>query len=856
MDNFNQQLAYRVANHQQFQDAYATLQKQSLASLSGKIPELEIAEKNRLLRSALILAQSKKQEYATLSQDIVYALATLQLENSERLVCQHILAILGNFPASDFLRGDRSKFANLPWQLQLAEQVRRDENFVKILGEDVLLTDFQVDVWEELAERQYLSIAAPTSAGKSFLIQLYLKKILSNTDRLVDIAYVVPSRSLIHEIQAALTRAFQGFENAPLISSVPRQNEGLAASQSRIFVFTQERLRTAMDESDLMLDYLVVDEAQQIADGARGMLLLSCLEEVRKNSPRAQILFITPGSRSGGPIGSLLGLGQLPTVETALRPVRQNLIYVRFRSLNQKQYLELTLHRANQEPLALEKADVEGPPVFAAGARFFRTIMTLGDEGQNIVYASTKKTAEKIAIAIANELRERNEIPKNPISLLELSDFVKRHVHPEYVLAECIKVGVAFHYGSMPTTLTKAIEEYFSKGAIKYLVCTSTLLQGVNLPARNIFISNPYKGNGNPMGTEDFWNLAGRAGRLSKDTHGNVFLVEYQHWDSAPVDEPRQLEIIPSLSKAFSTARPEMLRFMRNENHESGLRKTNFAESVFTRLFIDAKEGLIERTIERANMGKISEGAGVLKEVVEGHLNKVLLPPEILKRNASISPLRQQAMFDVLLAEVQKGRTRHLIPPHPRHPNTARERMEYVMSLIHQHLQGKETRRQRYFGWFSISWMRGSSLADMIEYQLRKARREAEEKGTRPPEPGEIIVKVLGQVENDLRFHYVRYIGCYIDLLRYAFEKVRPGRSIEIPAIPLFLELGACSKTMISCMELGLSRIAAREVTDLLGKEGLDAVAVKFRLKKMKISNFSLSPIIVSEILRLGLANA
>ena len=44
----------------------------------------------------------------------------------------------------------------------------------------------------------------------------------------------------------------------------------------------------------------------------------------------------------------------------------------------------------------------------------------------------------------------------------------------------------------------------------QYLVCTSTLLEGVNLPAKSIIIRKPTRGQGNPLNQNDFWNLAGR----------------------------------------------------------------------------------------------------------------------------------------------------------------------------------------------------------------------------------------------------------------------------------------------------------------------------------------------------------
>lgn len=466
MGNFNLELARSIAEHSDFQSSYEQLQKESLASLIGRQPVYSRTEISKILRSALIFAQSKEEQYAVIAQDIVYSLAALSLlAADELLVCQHIMAMLGNFPACAFLTSDDEPKNSLPWQLQLTEEVRRDGNIIHIEENQILLTDFQADVWSQLRKQQFLSIAAPTSAGKSFLIQVYLKAILSETETPLNIAYIVPSRSLIHEVQTSLTSAFRASKIRPLISSVPRIDENQGTDHSHIFVFTQERLRTVMNETDLVPDILIVDEAQQIADDARGILLLSCLEETHQRGPDSRILFITPGSRSGGPIGGLMGLGELPTVTTSLRPVRQNLILVEFETEKKLKNLRLTLHKDEHKSFLLGKIELKEKPPLTPFGRFLTTVVTLGHDGQNLIYAAGKVAAEKLATGIIKSAETSCE-PSSKLS--HLANFVRRHVHPEYSLADCVERGVAFHYGSMPTTLTKAIEEYFAQGQIQY----------------------------------------------------------------------------------------------------------------------------------------------------------------------------------------------------------------------------------------------------------------------------------------------------------------------------------------------------------------------------------------------------
>jgi hypothetical protein len=71
------------------------------------------------------------------------------------------------------------------------------------------------------------------------------------------------------------------------------------------------------------------------------------------------------------------------------------------------------------------------------------------------------------------------------------------------------------------------IEELFKGGLIKTMFCTSTLVEGVNLPADNLFITH-YKNGRAKMSAVDFKNLIGRVGRIEYNLYGNVFLVRLE----------------------------------------------------------------------------------------------------------------------------------------------------------------------------------------------------------------------------------------------------------------------------------------------------------------------------------------
>lgn len=48
---------------------------------------------------------------------------------------------------------------------------------------------------------------------------------------------------------------------------------------------------------------------------------------------------------------------------------------------------------------------------------------------------------------------------------------------------------IAYHHGQLPQAIRNIVEELFRKGDIDFIFCTPTLVEGVNMPTRNIFIN-------------------------------------------------------------------------------------------------------------------------------------------------------------------------------------------------------------------------------------------------------------------------------------------------------------------------------------------------------------------------------
>ena len=134
---------------------------------------------------------------------------------------------------------------------------------------------------------------------------------------------------------------------------------------------------------------------------------------------------------------------------------------------------------------------------------------------------STRKIANKLAENISNCM------DKN-IKIREFRDFLKNYICEEYDLSKLIEKGIAYHYSKLPTIVKMGIEDLAKEGLLKFVTCTSTLLEGVNVQANNIYIYNAKK-KYEPLSNLEFWNLSGRAGRMTNDLCGNIICIDFKN---------------------------------------------------------------------------------------------------------------------------------------------------------------------------------------------------------------------------------------------------------------------------------------------------------------------------------------
>lgn len=729
---------------------------------------------------------------------------------------------------------DEAYLESVPLPLRL-EMTQRDIEYSILTKDDkiISLNRFQKKVYESYQNYDLISISAPTSAGKSFILErILLEELTSKRDDVVNVIFLVPTRALISQVEQELKDMFIENElNDVFISSVPQFTSEFQNHKNRVLIFTQERLHWFKSETpDFQVDVMIVDEAHKINDGSRGILLQQKLEEqFASQNKKGKVYFSSPFTSNPETLLDIFpNSNSKAPIKTEFVSVNQNLIFV---SQRKSKPLIWDVNLATKDSLLpLGEINLKFRPDKESKKLVF-VVYELGDpEGGNIIYANGPADAEKFALILFDLLSEKKFAKDDEIE--EFIKLVQKSVHKSYALAKVIRRGIAFHYGNMPLIIRSEIERLFKNNKIKYLFCTSTLLEGVNLPAKSIFIKKPTRGNNKPMNASDFWNLAGRAGRWGKEFQGNVICVEPNKWKNPPNVNRDKLTIQKAVDE-LANKKTDLIKFIQDGSPRLGLSNNIHLEYGFTYHY----SKFLKDEMNLSNPFEL-ELRGVFLEIQ----NQIKLPASILLRNPGISPLAQQNLFEYF--DSYFGDDSDLIPELPESEDAATNSYQRIIQAINTHLSGDPEVLSIYQAILVVNWMNGHPLSKLIDnsydYWIRR---------NQPRKIDRVIRDTMRDVEEFARFKFAKYSGCYVDILRWHFRQSNKIELIEeIPDLNIWLEFGVSQQTQVSLIGLGLSRSTAITISEFIANDSLNRTECISWLKENDIYRMNISPIMIAEI--------
>ena len=395
-------------------------------------------------------------------------------------------------------------------------------------------------------------VSLPTSSGKTFIAEFRILQALNQFDHERGwVAYLAPTRALVNQLTLRLRRDFADLGNVVEKVSPALEVDGLEAGmlteadetkQFRILVTTPEKLdlmlRSDWEEKiGRPLTLVVVDEAHGLASTARGLKLELLLATINRECRNAQFLLLTPFIENVGEIARWLAPESNKSIELGMhwspndrvigivRPQKGQVrgdfdlqLLTQHTTHNTIDVPEALVVTSSGRPLGLSWSAVANSPGKLAAA----TAQVL--QGRGTVIVLVDKPRNSWGVAAAFKVAE-NRIALGDPDLTHIQRFLVDELGEDFPLTTLLEYGVAVHHSGLSDDTRTLVEWLTERSKLRALVATTTIAQGVNFPVSGVVFASHQYPYGQDMPPEDFWNIAGRAGRVDQGDLGIVALA-------------------------------------------------------------------------------------------------------------------------------------------------------------------------------------------------------------------------------------------------------------------------------------------------------------------------------------------
>jgi hypothetical protein len=334
---------------------------------------------------------------------------------------------------------------------------------------DVVFHREQAEVYRYLMDGESVILSAPTSFGKSKVIDAVIA-----SGKFNNIVVVVPTIALIDETRKRLAR----YGDRDKVISQVAQEPG----ERNIFLFTAER--TIAYDRLPKIDFFVIDEFYKIGalkeDPSRTAALNQAFIRLLKHEATFYML---------GP-----NIKEIP--QGLAKRFKCRFISTEFMTVV-----------SEVERVRLGENDIQDlVGLFAKLSE------------PTLVYCKSPPRVNEVARALLD-----SETHKPSPELKDAAEWIGKNYHPDWILPQSIVQGIGLHHGKLPRSLSQFVVRAFNNEQLKTLVCTSTLIEGVNTKAKNVVIFD----NKIAQSKFDYFtfnNIKGRSGRMFQHFVGRVFL--------------------------------------------------------------------------------------------------------------------------------------------------------------------------------------------------------------------------------------------------------------------------------------------------------------------------------------------
>jgi superfamily II DNA/RNA helicase len=339
----------------------------------------------------------------------------------------------------------------------------------------------QQRVYQQLMDGESVILSAPTSFGKSIIVDA-----LVASKKWQNMVFIVPTIALIDETRRRLAPAREEYT----LVTHPTQEWG----EKNLFLLTQERFLELPKMPSV--DFFMIDEFYKLGAGES------------HDSRRSLLNIAWSKLRETGAQHYLIG----PNVDALHVDLDQD--------------LRAELVTTDFKTVA---TDIEDRSDREDQLADLQDLVSNGVEGASLVFVGSPAKAAKLGVDLA-----QGEVSQQARAL---ADWIAHNYDPEWFLVPSLRGGVGVHTGPMPRSIQRAMVRLFNEEAVNILVCTSTLIEGVNTAAKNVIIFEK-KIDGQALDFFTFSNIRGRAGRMARHFVGRVIT-----YSEPPATEPTEVDI-------------------------------------------------------------------------------------------------------------------------------------------------------------------------------------------------------------------------------------------------------------------------------------------------------------------------
>jgi len=391
----------------------------------------------------------------------------------------HLIRLTGLYPYLQMEQAD--------WEERyIYELFKADVGF----EEPITLHREQSLLLKKLIKGKNIAVSAPTSFGKSFVIDAFIK-----IKRPKNVVIIVPTIALTDETRRRIHKKFA--HEYKIITTAD-----VELSEKNIFIFPQER---AISYVKLIeeLDILIVDEFYKAS----------------KNFDK---------ERSPSLIKAMIKLGE---------------------KAKQKYYLAPNISELDDNPFTkdMEFICLNFSTVYLQKHELYKEIGTdtklKGDilldilsqkPTKTLIYAGTYSNIDTISTLFISKSQEAND----NVLLNEFANWLGKNYDYNWNLTELVKRRTGIHNGQLHRSLSQIQVKLFEESnGIQNIISTSSIIEGVNTSAENVVIWMNKNGQ-SKLNDFTYKNIIGRGGRMFRYFIGNVFIL-----DAPPPQEQTQLNI-------------------------------------------------------------------------------------------------------------------------------------------------------------------------------------------------------------------------------------------------------------------------------------------------------------------------